>query len=276
MTAIAEAVELRNKVKSLRLGWFVSTEDIVTLIVGLSKVQIKGGGYLGIGSFHNLDIALDRGAEAIVLMDIDKDIVQLNKGILRVIGRTESFERILPNVKKFASRQLELKEDGFIGKYMGKGTDYGSRTPLNWTKDPEAFSRMKLLLSSSKIAVVCADITKPATMAVIGDFFSSCGTFLQYANISNVENPNSCAPSKSELDAMRNIPDSLYQAGGVPSTLVISSLDGTGRLPGSLHFRILKPISTLVPRRYGLRHMLRTLEDFTKEGPIIVPPIVGG
>lgn len=267
-------IELGNKLRSQKVGWDISTEDVVSLISGLSEIQVKGGGYLSVGSFHNLDIALDRQAQAIVLTDVDRGIVRLNRSILEIIEKTNVFEDMLPHVREFIGRQRIMEPRDF-NAFIGRGTYLTggrTRTPLNWAKKPEDFSRVKQLLHEGKVAVVCADITKPATMEVIREFFSSQGTYLQYANISNVENSKTLVPNARELKALKRIPECLYQAGGIPATIVIGAVEVRGNSPEPDVIKFLRPkerydSSTL----YYYRHYLRTLADFAKNGPTIVP-----
>lgn len=266
-------VKLDSKVRSRDIGWDYTTEDMSMLISGLSAINTKGGAYLGIGSFHNLDIALDREVDAIVLMDIDGKVATLNKKVLDLIDQTSDFEDALPRMRGFI-KKTDYMGTKFFEEYISTGTYLRNRTLLSWAKTPEHFFRIKELIQEGKVAVVLADITKPKTLAVVGDFFSSLGTFLQFANITNVENPGHCVPDEKEMKALKRIPIALVEAGGIDKTLVISSLSAARDIPKDFNITVLKSSVDPVPDTgsiftFRFNYLVRNLEDFRIRGPFI-------
>ncbi len=266
----SRVVRIESGIKNLDIGWEYTNEDIVALISGLKEIPTQGGGFLGIGSFHNLDIALDRGAEAVALLDVSKDVCNVNQGILEVAEKTEAFEDMLPHVREYVQKKAIL-EDAVFEEYITTGIKLGSRIPLSWAKDLQSFLRLKQLISECKLAVAHANITKPSTLTRVGKFFASFDAPLSFANISNVESQDFTARR-----AIAKIPQSLYQAGGTNDTLVISSMGTQRPLPKDFTYQVLQPpISPLQPNKtfywFEYNFLLRRLGDFSQEGPIIVP-----
>jgi hypothetical protein len=226
----SHVVRLYGKPRSVErdFGYDTATEDITALVSTLSTaLPARGGGYLGIGSWHNLDIALTLDAEKIVLVDLDPRIVALNACILRIIEETSDFRMIVPRVGNFLS-PTQPHRRGRITRgfdtYINGSSEFGS-TPMLWGKNPEAFERLKHLISDGQVAVAHADVKDPATMVRIGGFFTEDGGLLRFINLTNVEDfdhGESWSDDESRKNTLR-IPDALSQAGAIDQTLIVST-----------------------------------------------------
>jgi len=270
----SKIVVLEGGARQMDLGWPYSTEDIVALVSGLSDLPTVGGGFLGIGAFHNLDIALDRKADSIVLMDIDREIVDLNLHILQIVEKTDKFEDLLPNIRKFIQEQDVMPSMEFFDKYISVGTNLRCRTPLSWAKNPESFEKLKQLINDGKVAVAHSDITDPTTMKVIEGFFTRSGVQLQYVNLSNVENPGPDIDNQ-EFRSLGNISKSLQEAGGTPTTIVVSSVSSEKSIPVSHQARtnVLKPKVKPVRKSKSMFslnfiYFIRSLDNLNQDGPL--------
>lgn len=268
----SKVVVLEGGGPHINIGWDYTTEDIVRVISGMEPLESDQGAYLGIGSFHNLDIALARNSEAIVLMDVDKNIVELNRKILALVEKTERFEDMLPALRSFIKNE-GLFSSGSFESYIGEGTPLLNRTPVLWAKNKNQFLRLKQLISGGKVAVAHADITDPKTMAPIGRFLGQNGMPLNFVNLSNVENPG----GPPDMQSLARIPEAIRAAGGTDTTTLLSAISSNtetevlGRLNGQ--GVILKPsVARVTPTggvfTFSFSSVVRRLSEFT---PIYVP-----
>ncbi|GEM_PF-3538919 len=251
-------------------GWEYFTEDITGLIEGLAKIPAKGGGFLGIGSFHNLDIALDRDTEAIVIFDRDREVVELNLDILRLIETTEHFDKLYPAVQKLLETKDVMNAELFE-QYVNDGNTMMGRTPLSWAKNEENFNRLKRLISKGRVAVAHADLTEPSSLERVYNFFRNFSVPLNVINLGDLEGPG-YPLSPTQAEKMKHIPEALSTAGAHADTLIIAS---SGRSEPNFkkhfgeraaHVRFLTPTSKPIVDesaliRFVSHHFVRTFKD---------------
>ncbi len=202
-------------------GWTSTNEDHLLLLEGLKGIH-RPGGFFAVGEFQVLDIALELGADVIVLGDLDLRAVKKNIEVLKIIETTAIVSEVLPKLFKLLEeldgieRVAELKL-----KLTLQGASTASRVRLSWTYSQETLDRLRELISQGKIAVAQVDITKPQSMSVVGRFFAQHNTRLEAAYLSNTI-------SHAHFDDKRLIEhqsavQSLYAAGGYENTLLIRS-----------------------------------------------------
>ncbi len=202
-------------------GWTSTNEDHLLLLEGLKGIHLPGG-FFAVGEFQVLDIALELGADVIVLGDLDLRAVKKNIEVLKIIETTTTVSEILPKLFKLleefdgAETVVDLKK-----KLTLQGADTASRVRLSWTYSQDALDRLRELISQGKIAVAQVDITKPESMSVVGEFFAQHNTRLEAAYLSNTI-------SHAHFDDRcliehQNAVQSLYAAGGYENTLLIRS-----------------------------------------------------
>ncbi|HXV27668.1 MAG TPA: hypothetical protein VD913_01750, partial [bacterium] len=198
-----------------------TNEDVTAFISGLDKIDIQGGGFLGVGSFHNLDIALDRGASAIVLVDYAPEVVERNLSLLGFIERAENPGELRLMIEKEgwqddleAIRTAESPQRSRIGASLG-------RTPLLWYDDEDYFKRLKQLMRERRIAVAYADLAQPESMKPVGEFFIQTGIPLRLINLSNVEMHIERGVG---IKGLAHLGDALKAAGANADTLVTAAM----------------------------------------------------
>ena len=202
-------------------GWTTTNEDHLLLLEGLRGTKRKGG-FFGVGEFQVIDVALQLGANAIVLGDLDKDAVIKNLEVLRIVESSNSVDEVLPRI--FDLIEKTEGADGlqsFKEKLTNKGTHTGSRIRLSWAQSEPEYRRLKQLINDGKVAVVQVDITDPKTMSVVGKFFKSCGTSLDSAYLSNTISFDKF--EDKVLSLHKGAVKALYAAGGDDNTLLIRS-----------------------------------------------------
>ncbi len=198
-------------------GWNYSPENTTALIAGLAEIPAKGSGFLGAGSFHNLDIALDRNAEVIMLVDRDREIVELNLKILRLIESTEHFDELYPAIQKLLETEGVMPAELF-DQYVNNEKNTMGRTPLYWAKNVEDFNRLKSLISKGRVAVAHADFTRPSSFIDVYRFFENFSIPIEVINLGDVE-----GPGYAPVSQMEKIPEALSAAGAHDDTLIIAS-----------------------------------------------------
>jgi hypothetical protein len=261
-------------------GYDTATEDITALVTALNTAfPVKGGGYLGIGSWHNLDIALAVGAEKIVLMDIDPRIVALNKSVLSLIEQTDDFRSIIPRVGELLSitrtnRRSRITRD--FDNYINGQSEYGN-TPMLWGKDPVAFAKLRHLISEGRVAVARADVKDPDTMTAIGGFFAKDSTPLCVVNLTNVEDfdhGESWSDDQSREESTK-IPNALRQAGAVGETSIISFAPSVRlKVKDAVRYGMVR-LEPEVAGDSSWPHYIRSFSSMLELGPFLPSEIVG-
>ncbi|OGP11008.1 MAG: hypothetical protein A2048_06680 [Deltaproteobacteria bacterium GWA2_45_12] len=215
-------------------GFIFSTEDVDMLCSGLATLPERGGGYLGIGSFHHLDVALTVDADAIVLADIDPQVASFNKALLQAIeqldGPEQGFDALVAVAnKKLSYKGQPLHEREWLHMYTHGGgelpdTIVDARTPLLWAKDEKVFQRLKWLITQKRIAVAHLDAFDPNSMRPVAQFLAQHRLGLRWAHLSNIEHPSPMAIGMDHRRHLLTLPTSLRAAGAGKDTIIITSM----------------------------------------------------
>jgi len=206
-----------------------TNEDITELIEHLPQDAARGGGYMGIGGIHNLDIALHLDAEVIVIADMDKGVVALNIELLKMIEAfdpEQDLSKLHKELHNFLVRfKLIPQGSSFLRRYTNQGMAKGGRTPFYWLKDKEALKKIQQKIREDKIAFAHLDVTHSQYTESVNRYFERHGVKMDWANISNLESIRVIGGPIEKMNKLAQIlHTSLGSAGGHPNTQVISSL----------------------------------------------------
>ena len=229
-------------------GWIMSNEDINYLLAGLDGFGEKGGGYLGIGSFHNLDIALEREADLIVILDIDSKVARVTFELLRLVERSEDFGGLLAAVRRVLVQADPGRfGDGGFETYIKDGYRYGGRTPLLWARDEKQFRTLKALIVSGRVIVAHIDVLDAVAMKQLADSLRPHGMAIRWINLSNLETDISLNDAPLHQKKLLSLPSILLAAGADEQSRIISSIR-PGRLEKARQ-RYGSDLKVLVPAR---------------------------
>ncbi len=207
-------------------GWTTTNEDHLLLLESLKGTK-RNGGFFAVGEFQALDVALQLGADVIVLGDLDEEAVKKNLDVLKTVETATKVEEVLPRIFEIIEK-AEGKNglNSFKEKITSDVTSStGARIKLSWAKSKPEFERLKKLIKEGKVAVAQVDITDPESMKIVGAFFRSQRTSLNSAYLSNtISYDNFDDEAKREhQQAVR----ALYNADGTNKTLLIRSGQNT-------------------------------------------------
>ncbi|MFC1805282.1 DUF4147 domain-containing protein, partial [Candidatus Omnitrophota bacterium] len=268
----SKVVLLRSTVKWDKTagGYILTNENISGLLSSLKRIKRRRGALLGVGSFHNLDIALERNAEAIILTDYDSTVIRFVFDLLRVAEVCENVEMVLPVLRDFLVLKDIFESTETFDSYIEQRGSQPARIPLLWARENKYFLRLKRLIANGRVALAHADITTMKSAKEIGRFLAQTGSRLAYVNLSNVDGPQ-FTPTRvrSMRRALMRIPRVLSRIGADDETIVISSFFGTGKhlelLQGVLGEKlvVLEPQVKLPAQESGHahKHILRVFSD---------------
>ena len=237
-------------------GWTSTNEDHLLLLEGLRGIR-RSGGFFGVGEFQVLDIALQLGADAIVLGDLDKNAVRKNLEVLKIVESSDTVSEVFPKIFK----QIELIDgkdelSSIKEKMTLEGTHTGARVKLAWARSEPEFIKLKTLISQGRVAVAQVDITDPNTTIKVGEYFKSRGSILDSAYLSNIISLDKFG-KKSRLQH-KGAADALYIAGGRNHTLLIRSGQTTNP---KIKQKILEHYPSLSERRNLIQEAMEDTEE---------------
>lgn len=164
-----------------------TNENITNLIKALADSP-KGGAYLGLGSFHNLDIALAQNAEAVVLVDFDQKVMTFMLKLLNVIARTD-----------FQDIRRVLKEEGMEKDIFNRL----AKTPRLWVENEVYYRQLQEWIRGGKILLLGGDITSFETAREIKGWLKEQNVTLRRVNLSNM--PTFGYPKLGKLSQLKAV-----------------------------------------------------------------------
>lgn len=209
-----------------------TNENVGELIRALREIPDfpRGGTYVGVGSYHNLDIALAREADAVVLIDFDIHVIRLLKELLDIIGQTP-YERITEALERSRPLRIILQSRG----------EPSFRQPLTWLRNPRVYQALQNLIQDGKILLVGGDMTSPRTVQTVRPWLVHQPP-VRIVNISNVPTFGTSPSRRTQTAiALRSLaaPNARIieavgfsklaeRANNVPSGLILTSRSGAG------------------------------------------------
>jgi len=211
-------------------GEKLTNEDQLVLLKALEKLPKRGGGLLAVGPFQGLDMAVTLQSDSVVLADMNSIVAQNNRAILEIIKNSEKVSQVMPKIYEYfqTSHQPEMCDQ--LKRMLDATHHFGSRYKLGWATNKTDFRFIKDLIAKGKIAVAHADISDPQTTEVIGKFFAKNNVKMEYAYLSNANDPNhlgGLTPYPELQEAYGGVIRALQTAGATDQTIIIRSDSST-------------------------------------------------